>query len=228
MSRIEQIGDATLYLGDCREILPTIARVDALVTDPPYGLGLGAHRGSSDSREKHLAKQGYSSYEDTPENFLAVVVPAITTALAISDRGMVFGSAPMMWSLPPPATLGGVHLPSSVGRTPWGFTSIACCLMYGRAPDLNKGCKPTGMRSTTKAPDLGHPTVKPLAWMEWAVSLGTRTGETVLDPFMGSGTTGVACHALGRKFIGIEIEPRYFDIACRRIEDTQRQGRLVA
>ena len=223
------IGNATLYLGDCRDILPTLPKVDVLITDPPYGLGLGRHRGSHDQRERHLAKPGYEGYEDTPTNFRLVVVPAIAAALAIVERGMVFSSAPMAWSLPTPTVVGGVHLPSSVGRTPWGFTSWAMCLMYGRAPDLNKGHKPTGMRSTEKSPaDVDHPTVKPLPWMQWAVGLGSRAGEMVIDPFMGSGTTGVACMSLGRSFIGIECEPKYFDIACRRIEDAQRQGRLVA
>jgi site-specific DNA-methyltransferase (adenine-specific) len=223
------IGNATLYLGDCREVIPTLRTVDSLITDPPYGLGLGKHRGSTDIREHHLTKGGYDGYEDTPENFLTIVVPGISAALNKSSRGMVFASAPMAWALPAPTTVGGVHLPSSVGRTPWGFTSWAMCLMYGQAPDLNKGCRPTGMRSTEKAPkDIQHPTVKPLSWMEWAVSLGSRAGETVLDPFMGSGTTGVACLNLGRQFIGIEREPRYFDIACKRIYDAQRQGRLTA
>lgn len=228
MNRIETIGNAILYLGDCREILPTLPKVDAVITDPPYGLSLGKHGGALDNRERHLAKQGYEGYEDSPENFRAVVVPSIVAALALADRGMVFSAAPMAWDLPAPATIGGVHLPSSVGRTPWGFTSWSLCLMYGRAPDLNKGHKPTWMRSTEKAPaDIDHPTVKPLSWMEWAVTLGSRRGETVIDPFMGSGTTGVACMNLGRTFIGIEREPKYFDIALRRIDDAQRQRRLI-
>lgn len=227
--RKEVIGNAELWLGDCRDILPLLPKVDAVITDPPYGLNLGDHAGASDDRERHLAKHGYEGYADTAENFRAVVVPAIESALAMAERGMVFSSAPMAWALPAPVTIGGVHLPSSVGRTPWGFTSWSLCLMYGRAPDLNKGHKPTWTRSTEKSPpDVDHPTVKPLSWMEWAVSLGSRACETVLDPFMGSGTTGVACMNLGRSFIGIEREPKYFDIACRRIEDAQRQSRLFA
>jgi DNA modification methylase len=71
-----------------------------------------------------------------------------------------------------------------------------------------------------------HPTQKPVALIEWTA--GFIPGQIVLDPFMGSGTTGVACANLGRSFIGIEREPKYFDIACRRIEDAQRQGRLIA
>ena len=74
-------------------------------------------------------------------------------------------------------------------------------------------------------PDREHPTQKPIALMQWCVE---KTTGTVLDPFMGSGTTGVACANLGRKFIGIEIEPKYFDIACRRIEQAYKQPRLFA
>ena len=74
----------------------------------------------------------------------------------------------------------------------------------------------------------GHPTPKPLWLMESQINLFTDPGETILDPFMGSGTTGVACMNLGREFIGIEIEPRFFEIACERIDQAQRQQRLFA
>jgi site-specific DNA-methyltransferase (adenine-specific) len=71
-----------------------------------------------------------------------------------------------------------------------------------------------------------HPTEKPEAVMRWC--LGFTKGQTVLDPYMGSGSTGVACMQLGRKFVGVEIEPKYFDVACERIDNAQRQGRLIA
>lgn len=224
--RTEVIGDCTLYLGDCRDILPAI-EADALICDPPYGLGLGKHGGSNDERPRHLAKKGYAAYDDTPENYKLIVAPAIRDALAKTKRGMVFASPPMAWELPVPTAMGGVHLPSGVGRTPWGFAGVAHCLLYGRAPDLNKGHRPTVISSTERAPqEVDHPTVKPLKWMMWAVALGSRVGETVLDPFMGSGTTGVACVNLGRRFIGIELHEPYFDIARRRIEEAHSQPRL--
>ena len=75
---------------------------------------------------------------------------------------------------------------------------------------------------------VGHPTQKPVALMEYLIRTYTNEGEVVMDNCMGSGTTGVACANTGRRFIGIEREPKYFDIACRRIEDAQRQGRLIA
>ena len=220
------IGDATLYHGGCLEILPTLPKVDAVITDPPYGVNLGAHAAASEKRPQFLAKQGYESYDDTEDNLLAVVVPAIAKALSISDRGAVFCAGMNIWHFPRANTIGGVFLPAACGRNGWGFASLAHCLFYGTAPDLQKGAKHTAIRSTARADDNEHPCPKPTSWMVWAVDLASRKGETVLDPFMGSGTTDVACMQLGRKFIGIEIERKYFDIACERIENAQRQETL--
>lgn len=211
-----------LYLGDCREILPTLGNVDAVVTDPPYGIGLGSHLASKDRRtDRVLVKDGYESYDDTPENYDAVVVPVIRDALALtaSGRGLVFGVPPAIWRLPPPTAMGGVYLPAACGRNTWGFSSFVHALLYGRAPNLQLGAKHTAIESTESAEKNGHPVPKPLGWMKWAVALATIKGETIIDPFMGSGTTGVAAVNLGRKFIGIEIEPKYFDISRRRIDD---------
>jgi site-specific DNA-methyltransferase (adenine-specific) len=227
VSRVEHLAEGVmLYLGDCLEVMPALATHDAGIFDPPYGLNLGKHEGAKDGRPKHLTKQGYATYEDSPENFLRIVVPAVTQAVALCDRAMVFASAPMAWALPAPTAVGGVYLPQSVGRNPWGFSSLAMCLLYGNAPDLNKGCKPTGFVNSSQAEVNGHPTAKPIEWMNWAVSLGSRVGETILDPFMGSGTTGVAAVKLGRNFTGIEIDPGYFDIACRRVEAAIREPDL--
>jgi DNA modification methylase len=225
--RKEVIGDATLWLGDCMEVLPTLPKVDAVITDPPYGLNLGKQTSAKETRTQLLRKQAYESYEDTPENFRDQIVPAVVVALSIADRGMVFGAAPSMWMLPAPRAIGGFYIPFGCGRTAWGFTAFSQCLLYGSAPDLHLGCKATG-RVSNETPERGidHPCPKPLGWMTWCVDLGSRAGETVLDPFMGSGTTGVSAIQLGRKFIGIEREPKYFDIACRRIEQAYKQRPL--
>lgn len=210
-------ADVTIYHGDCREVLSSV-RADVLVTDPPYGVNLGNHGGANDGRRDHvLVKGAYASYDDTPENFDAVVVPGIRTALARVDRGVVFCAGHMAWRLPVPAAVGGVFLPAACGRTAWGYNSFAHALLYGAAPDLHKGAKPIGMRSTETADGMGHPCAKPLTWMCWAVSLASRPGETILDPFMGSGTTLRAAKDLGRKAIGIEIEERYCEIAAKRL-----------
>lgn len=207
----------TIYLGDCREILPHIA-ADVLITDPPYGVNLGKHGGANDGRRDHvLVKAGYDSYDDTPENFDAVVVPAIQQALAITARGLVFCAGHMAWRLPPAAAIGGVFLPAACGRTAWGYNSFAHCLLYGAAPDLHKGAKPIGITSTAAANGMGHPCAKPVEWMRWAVALASRPTETILDPFMGSGSTLRAAKDLGRLAIGIEIEERYCEIAAKRL-----------
>jgi DNA modification methylase len=104
-----------------------------------------------------------------------------------------------------------------MGRNPWGFASFQHALFYGSAPDLNKGAKATAIYSTETAEKNGHPCPKPIGWMKWIIGLATRPGELIVDPFMGSGTTGVAAINLGRKFTGIEIDPEYFEIAHRRI-----------
>lgn len=207
----------TIYHGDCREVLPTL-RADALVVDPPYGVNLGNHGGANDGRADHvLVKGAYATYDDTPENFEAIVVPAITTALSKVERGIVFSAGHMMWSLPRPSAVGGVFLPAAVGRCAWGYNSFAHALLYGKAPDLHKGARPTGYASTAIAETNGHPCPKPLCWMKWAVMLVSRRGETVLDPFSGSGTTLRAAKDLDRRAIGIEIEERYCEIAAKRL-----------
>src|SRR5262249_22117713 len=160
-------------------------------------------------RKDHvLAKGAYASYHDSRDNYVQTVVPAISAALATTKngRGLVFGAPPAIWSLPAPNALGGIFLPSACGRNVWGFASMSHALLYGKAPNLHLGSKPTTVKSTDRAEKNGHPCPKPLSWMMWAVGLASVERETVLDPFMGSGTTGVAAVKMGRKFIGIEIE----------------------
>jgi site-specific DNA-methyltransferase (adenine-specific)/modification methylase len=217
------IGNATLYHGDCLEILPTLPKVDAVITDPPYGIGLGATAGTGGGHGLQIA--AYESHHDSYANFVAYVVPRINACLDASERACVF-TGPHIHEQRKPDAIGGVFCPAASARHLWGFKSFLPALLYGTAPDLHRGSKQTAIRSTETKDDNGHPCPKPDGWMRWAVDLTTRRAETVLDPFMGSGTTGVACVQLGRQFIGIEIERKYFDIACERIENAQRQETL--
>ena len=204
-----------------------LGAVDAVVTDPPYGVNLGDHGGALDGRRDHVLVKGrYASYDDTPANFIATVVPVVTAALDAAKRGLVFCAGHNAWLLPQADAIGGVYLPAACGRNKWGYASLAHCLLYGVAPELHLGARHTAHRSTETSTDVDHPCPKPLGWMLWAVNLASRSDEVVLDPFMGSGTTGVACARLGRRFIGIEIHEPYFDIACRRIEQAYRQPDL--
>jgi DNA modification methylase len=225
MPRKEIIGDAELWLGDCPEILPTLGKVDTVVTDPPYGVRLGENNDKR-ARRHGLGKLPYESTDDTAENFEAVVVPVITKCIETFGRVASFMGGAGISKLPAVSGLGGVYVPSGAGRNSWGFICFHAVLMYGAAPLLNRGARPTVFYNCDRAEINGHPVPKPISWMRWLVSLASEENETILDPFMGSGTTGVACAQLGRKFIGIEIEPKYFDIACRRIDDAYKQPRL--
>ncbi len=228
-TREEIIGDCRLILGDCREVLPTLGKVDAVVTDPPYGIGLT--KKTSDYRDSKWFDAGNSLqattlYHDEPQAIRDLVAGYIPLALQICERALVFSGPAMLWEYPEPASIGCVFTPNGAGRTAWGFQCTHPVLFYGKDPYLQDGLggRPNSFRDEQPNPEkIDHPCPKPLSWMRWAVLRASRIGETILDPFMGSGTTGVACVKLGRKFIGIEIEERYFDIACRRIEEAYKQ-----
>lgn len=222
--RVEHIGEATLYLGDCREILPTLGKVDAVVTDPPYGVN---YKGST---TKHTVKSGdgYASFDDTPAEVASVCVPAVRMAVSLARSAIVTPGGACCHLYDPPRAQGCIFYPSGANKGPWGFICSQPLYYYGVDPYLAKqlGSRPNGFMTTERAEQNGHPCPKPIEQTKWMVSRVSFERETILDPFMGSGTTGVACANLGRKFIGIEIEPKYFDIACRRIDEAYKQPRL--
>jgi site-specific DNA-methyltransferase (adenine-specific) len=203
MPDVVTIGDATLYHGDCLEILPTLPKVDAVVTDPPYGVGIS--RGDS--------KIGGRIQNDS-------VPPDV--------RWMAEGKA-IIW--------GGNNfcdqLPRTSGWLVWDKTFPECA-RHSQAELAWSNVVGT-VRHYTEAyhgfmrerDGWFHPTQKPPGLFRWCVSKVSGNGS-ILDPYMGSGTTGIACADLGRAFIGIEIERKYFDIACERIAAAYAQGRLFA
>jgi DNA modification methylase len=207
----------TIFHGDCRDILPHLPMVDLVLTDPPYGVNLGNHGAANEKRPQYLAKGSYASYDDTPENLLSIVVPAVTLALSKATRGIVFCAGGKIGHFPEPRAIGGVYLPAGCGRTAWGFQNLATAMFYGSAPHLERGASPTVLNSSEDADKNGHPCPKPLGWMAWAVKLGSDDGDLILDPFMGSGTTLVAAKRLGRRAIGIDIEEKYCEIAVDRL-----------
>jgi site-specific DNA-methyltransferase (adenine-specific) len=230
--RVEVIGDATLYLADCMEVLPTLGKVDAVITDPPYGIGLT--KKTSDFRGSQFFDNGESLkasilYDDSPEVVGAMVREMMPGLLGMADRAVIFCGPSMLFNYPKPAAIGAVFTVNGAGRCAWGFQCVHPILFYGKDPFLQdgKGGRPNSIRDEQPNREVvDHPCPKPLGWMNWAVWRGSRVGEVVLDPFMGSGTTGVAALQLGRKFIGIEREEKYFDIACRRIDDAMKQDQL--
>ena len=220
--RVEKIGDATLYLGDCLEILPTLGKVDAVVTDPPYGID-----GGSGGDAAAFGKGIYSaSFDDTPDYIKAVCVPAICAALKISDAMAITPGIRCAYLYPQPRDMGCFWTPAACTHGPWGMTTMQPIYYYGKDWRAGKGAWPSGRQLTERAEPNGHPCPKPIRAWRWLVEKVVAPDAVCLDPFMGSGTTGVACAKLGRKFIGIELEPKYFDIACRRIEDAYKQPDL--
>jgi DNA modification methylase len=230
--RVEVIGGCELYLGDCLEIMPTLGKVDAVVTDPPYGIGLV--KKTSDYRDSKFFDNGESlratkQYCDEPDYIRGLIGSAIPLALSMAERGLIFSGPAMLWAYPEPASIGSVFTLAGAGRTSWGFQCTHPVLFYGKDPFLQdgKGGRPNSLKDDQpNSEKIDHPCPKPVAWMLWAINRATRPKETVLDPFMGSGTTGVACVRLGRSFIGIEIDEGYFDIACKRIRKAYAQPDL--
>ena len=208
----EHNGIAIIH-GDCREILPTM-RADVLVTDPPYGVNLGT--GDTRGDGHGLAKATYASYDDTKENWSALVPGVLTVALSLVTRGVVFAGKHVT-EIPPPSVVGGVYVPSAVGRNQWGFSTLAPIFFYGSNPRIAKGGISVVLVSTETSEVNGHPCPKPYGWMKWLVDIASLLNETIIDPFMGSGTTLRAAKNLGRQAIGIEIEERYCEIAAKRL-----------
>ena len=216
-----EIGNAVLLLGDCLEILPTLPKVDAVITDPPYGVGF---TGKTENDGRRSTGPYLSFADDDPE----YIVGRVKVALSKATRAAITPGTRIMQLYPEWQDMGVFFVGGGVGLGKWGFCCAHPILYYGKRPS-RPGMWPTSTSDGRPMPSSdGHPTAKPLEWMLRLVNIASMDCETVLDPFMGSGTTGVACMNLGRKFIGIEIEQRYFDIACERIENAQRQERLFA
>lgn len=243
--RVETIGDATLYLGDCLEILPTLPKVDAVITDPPFE----AEAHTLQRRINRSDSRGESGDVITPEplDFAPITeTQRINASYVIREMcdgwALLFCQAEAVSKWKETLEAAGAKykramvwikrdgMPQYSGDRPgMGYESIVAVWCGPGKSAWNGGGK-HGVFDIPKGEPLryGHPTQKPERLMRDLVGLFTNEDATVLDPFMGSGTTGVACANLGRKFIGIEIEPKYFEIACERITNAYRQQRMFA
>lgn len=212
-TRTEIIGNATLYLGDCRDIMPTLPKVDAVITDPPYGMAFQ----SGFRADKHLR----IANDDNEELLVwACSVPARHSRYVFCRWDNLGGDVPR-----PKSCVTWVKNNWSMGDLEHEHARQTEIAMFWPGPDHSwPNKRPTDVVRAPRTGNSEHPTEKPVYLMEQIIGW---TRGVVVDPFMGSGTTGVACVNLGREFVGIEIETKYFDIACRRIEDAQRQARLI-
>lgn len=213
--RVEQIGNATLYLGDATDVLPSIAKMGALVTDPPYGIGEAA--GKNVSRDKLAVSKDYGTEDWDNE---PVSCELLELARSRARWHIIFGGN--YYSLPPTSCW-------LVWDKLNGDSDFADCeLAWTNLPKAVRRIKFMwhGMLRSHGEPRGDHPTQKPVGVMRWCIEHLPRDASDILDPFMGSGTTGVAAAQMGRAFIGIERNQTYFDAACRRIEQAQRQRDL--
>lgn len=259
-SRVEQIGDATLYLGDCRDVLPTLEQADCVITDPPYGqhvydrlsmpntkegsgtpsrIKLGpAYQKNNGPRMAQLARGDIGSIENSLE------LVAVEIGRLAKRWGVVFSDLETVHIWRQQLEQAGLRyvrtgawvkpdaMPQFSGDRPAvGFEP--CTIVHAQGPmHWNGGGRKAvwthnGVKgSALDRPD--HPCPKPLPLMLELLSLFSDPGETVLDPYMGSGTTGAAALMLGRKFVGVEIDHHYFDDTCKRLERVHRQPRLFA
>ena len=223
MSRIERIGDATLYLGDCRDILPTLDGIDAVITDPPYLLD-PTSRAHADPFNRNtrweIEARGLNLGVDVADLLVAPHVVSFCSKKQLKDYIISAESAEYVWTLicwhknnPTPLAKRN-YLPD----TEYIFHMWKGVELGGTYATKRKWYVTDVERST-----VDHPTVKPSFIMENLVQNAVPRGGLVVDPFMGSGTTGVACAKLGRSFIGVEIDEDYFDIACERISKAYDQ-----
>lgn len=212
------IGNATLYLGDCADVLPTLAKMDAVITDPPYGMNLDTDFSGFSTWGSKGTKYEPIIGDDKPFDpspFISLAPVCILWgaqwfchALPISGGWLVFNKR-------------GDGKPSEIC---FGDAELAWC---NRIKSVRMYSQMWHGVARWSSEGRLHPTQKPIGLMEWCIKQAGDP-QTIFDPFMGSGTTGVAAMRMQRKFVGVELDPSYFETACQRIEDAQRQERLFA
>jgi len=206
------IGDAVLYHANCMDVLPMLDKVDAVVTDPPYGIGFK-----------------YEGYSDTRENLISLISKIIPAINKLTGRSYILCGPTQIGLYPQPEWVCCITWDTTGSFGKYGYNQWTPVLCYGKDLDgfgnINGVTKTdtfrisggAGVGFQRKEEEKRHTCPKPINMMEIVVNRFSLLSDTILDPFMGSGTTGVAALKLGRKFIGIEIERKYFDIAVERI-----------
>ena len=240
----EIIGDATLYLGDCLEILPTLSNIDAVITDPPYCSGGFTASGKKQAsgmglRSETIREVGWFINDRMTSEGIAWLMRQVSlwSYRILRDGGsmLAFTDWRQLSNLSPAIESAGYRFQNLVvwmkpnAGLGCGFRAqheLAMHFTKGTGIYYNASCGNVIACGRINTSEREHQTEKPVDLMEKLSVVVSDKEQTILDPFMGSGTTGVACVNLGRKFMGIEIDPKYFDIACRRISDAYKQPRL--
>lgn len=216
MKPTEIIGNCSLWLGDCREVLPHLPKVDLVLTDPPYGIGEAAGKNKSRGKLAVAKDYGNDEWDNEPidDELLGLTIAAGTNAIIFGGNYFNVPPSPcwLVWDKENTGDFADAEL---------AWTNLQKAVRLKRYMW-------NGMLRANNEQRGDHPTQKPIGVMQWALDLAPKNTLTVADPFMGSGTTGVACANMGKTFYGIEREQKYFDIACKRIENAYRQERLFA
>lgn len=233
--REEIIGDCRLILGDCLEVMPTLDSVDHVISDPPYEqeaqdrIG-GIRRNDGGKITEKLSFAGINSIRDSVCELTFNLNPKWRLFFCTSE-GVYLWRQSMILSggkyKSTPVWIKPDAMPKFNGQGPAvGYEMMCLDWCQSGHSKWNSGGKRGVYTHLTNQQDREgtHPTEKPVPLMAEILRDFTNTDETVLDPFMGSGTTGVACAKMGRKFIGIELDEKYFNISCKRIEEAYRQG----
>lgn len=224
------IGGATLYLGDCREILPTRGKIEAIITDPPYGIGYVHGGGGKGSTQYLIANKAKTKASGHARPVAGDDVPFDPShLLAASDNVLMFGADHFYPRLPDSGRW--LVWDKLDGLEAWdSFSDVECAWHSKEGAARIFSFRWKGVVGVKRGEDNGnrcHPTQKPIALMAWCIE--QAGGPAVItDPYMGSGTTGVAAAQAGLQFVGMETDERHFESACKRIEQAVAQGQLFA
>ena len=203
-----------IYKGDCRELIKDMGSqsIDLCLTDFPYGVGYE-----------------YKSWDDTQENLQKLVSELMPELLRVCKRVVLICGQTQMWMYPKPTWVLNWYIPAGSNQNPWGFTTWHPILVYGKCPyrESSKGARPDTIKHQETSEKNGHPCPKPITfWRKLLDRVSVKDTDIVLDPFMGSGTTAIACMEAKKQWIGFEIEQEYIDISNKRINIYKSQLKL--
>lgn len=206
--RVEQTEHCTLYLGDCLDVLPTLDEVDSVVTDPPYGIGV-----TRMTLGNRIVKMDHCSEWDDQS-------PDMSQFTAMGVPSIIWGGNYL--SLPPSGKW--LVWDKGTGANDFADCELAWTNLKGAIRKVFHSWVGANAKERCDS-DRFHPTQKPVGVMQWCLGHLPEGCDLILDPFAGSGTTGVACIRTGRRFVGIEKEPKYFEIALKRIREAERMAK---
>jgi len=170
--------------------------------------------------KERLHKTRYDEFEDSEEYVKDVVIPIVRECIRVSERTIITPGSRCMLYYPKPTSFGCLHSESAKGMQMWGSMDAQPIFYYGRPFDIGKRIHRCSFKMNEQPSCKEHPCSKPIKLWKKIIEIRSKEGDLILDPFMGSGTTAVACKQLYRNYIGFEISKKYCEIAKRRLEQS--------